>query len=118
MAETISWVSSATWSRSSDPGTPVTIRLPRSILGAWSVPSRSSTSVMSQGPSVRQSSTSSAVQLGSAVGGRRVVGLLVRVGVLLGRGLDGVLRLDVLGLLLALATKDHACLTRDGHRCS
>ena len=37
IAETISWVSSATWSRSSEPGTPVTTRLPRSIFGACSV---------------------------------------------------------------------------------
>ena len=33
IAETICLVSSATWSRSSEPGTPVTIRLPRSIRG-------------------------------------------------------------------------------------
>ena len=77
------------------------IRLPRSIFGAWSVPSRSSTSLMSQGPrrASRARPGPSSCSASSAAGSSAPR----RLGVVLGRGFVGLGRLlGLVGLVLAL----------------
>ena len=114
IAGTISPVSSATWRRSSDPGSGLRIRLPRSILGLSSVPSMLSTSLMSYGPELRQSRSSKASR---SVASSGLAGVLLdrRRQLVCGiRSLADIINASILGelfnsrLVLGRPLEDHA----------